>query len=116
MDELKLACYAGARAIIDNKRLRGASFAYRDEDGEWHKLPYSDAACILMDAAHTLPKKARMDVHSSWDTSGKYMFADGRVAVRCKNCGCTITAEEYNKYVWNFCPVCGADMRGSENG
>ena len=34
----------------------------------------------------------------------------GSMSCRCSNCGCKSTKE------YNFCPHCGADMRGKMNG
>ena len=49
--------------------------------------------------------------HGRWDSPGKYRFQkDNSVAVRCTECGCTLTEPEYRRYVWNYCPVCGAKM------
>lgn len=45
-----------------------------------------------------------------WNNSGKYKFLNGDNAVRCSNCGCCLTEDEFNSYVWNFCPVCGKPM------
>lgn len=50
-----------------------------------------------------------------WDDSGRYQFMDGTKAIRCTECGCALTEIEYQKYFYNFCPVCGADMRGEEH-
>lgn len=35
-------------------------------------------------------------------------------AVRCSNCGGMISESDFDKWVWNFCPVCGAKMTGEE--
>ena len=51
-----------------------------------------------------------------WDDSGRYKFANGGKAIRCPICGACLNEEEYDLYVWNFCPNCGADMRKGENG
>lgn len=49
--------------------------------------------------------------HGRWDSSGKYRFQkDNSVAVRCTECGCSLTEPEYRCNVWNYCPVCGAKM------
>ena len=49
--------------------------------------------------------------HGRWDSSGKYRFQkDNSVAVRCTECGSSLTESEYRCYVWNYCPVCGAKM------
>lgn len=51
-------------------------------------------------------------VHGRWDDSGRYTFPGGSTAVRCTNCGCTLTESEYHLNNWNYCPVCGAKMDG----
>lgn len=49
--------------------------------------------------------------HGRWDSSGKYRFQiDNSVAVRCTECGCSLSEPEYRGYIWNYCPVCGARM------
>ena len=53
-------------------------------------------------------------VHGRWDDSGRYTFPSGNAAVRCTNCGCALTESEYHLNNWNYCPVCGAKMDGSE--
>ena len=65
--------------------------------------------CLIDEAPAVEVKKGQ------WDDSGKYAFANGSTAVRCSECGCSLTVGEYNESVWNFCPVCGADMRGERN-
>ena len=56
-------------------------------------------------------------LHGRWDSSGKYRFQkDNSVAVRCTECGCTLTEPEYRSYVWNYCPVCGAKMECGNDG
>lgn len=53
--------------------------------------------------------------HGRWDSSGKYRFQiDNSVAVRCTECGCSLTEQEYRGNVWNYCPVCGANMDGDD--
>ena len=54
-------------------------------------------------------------VHGRWDDSGRYTFPSGNTAVRCTNCGCALTESEYRLNNWNYCPVCGARMDGSDN-
>ena len=51
-------------------------------------------------------------VHGRWDDSGRYTFPGGSTAVRCTNCGCALTENEYRLNNWNYCPVCGAKMYG----
>ena len=50
--------------------------------------------------------------HGRWDDSGRYRFPGGSIAVRCSECGCSLTASEYKLNKWNYCPVCGAKMDG----
>ena len=43
-------------------------------------------------------------------------FAEGKPVYRewkCSKCGCVVEDE---KPTWNFCPMCGKDMRGEQNG
>ena len=54
-------------------------------------------------------------VHGRWDDSGRYTYPSGNTAVRCTNCGCALTESEYRLNNWNYCPVCGARMDGSDN-
>ena len=46
--------------------------------------------------------------HGRWDW--KYRFIDNSVSARCTECGCSLAEPEYRRYVWNYCPVCGAKM------
>ena len=55
-------------------------------------------------------------VHARWDDSGRYTFPGGSTAVRCTECGCALTVSEFRLNRWNYCPVCGAKMDGSEIG
>ena len=52
--------------------------------------------------------------NGEWDVSGRYKFADGSLAIRCTVCGCSLSSDEYKKYHWNYCPVCGAKMEGGK--
>lgn len=57
--------------------------------------------------------------HGWWDDSGRYRFSNGALAIRCTGCGCSLREDEFEKFVWNYCPVCGAkmDLKGeSEDG
>lgn len=53
--------------------------------------------------------------HGRWDDSGRYRFENGDLAIRCTGCGRSLREDEFEKFVWNYCPVCGADMRGSND-
>lgn len=50
-------------------------------------------------------------VHGRW--IGSKLF-DGRDCYQCDKCKAAISAEEFEPYIWNFCPVCGAKMDGGE--
>lgn len=67
-------------------------------------------------ADHLIANGVTVQKKGEWDDSGRYQFMDGTKAIRCTECGCALTEIEYQKYFYNFCPVCGADMRGAEHG
>lgn len=92
-------------------------------------LEDADQLCYAMDCDDCLYGDERMCVRKlqvdhliangvtvrekgEWDDSGRYQFMDGTKAIRCTECGCALTEIEYQKYFYNFCPVCGSDMRG----
>ena len=52
--------------------------------------------------------------HGRWDDSGRYRFENGDPAIRCTGCGCSLREDEFEKFVWNYCPVCGAIMDGGD--
>ena len=52
--------------------------------------------------------------YAEWDNSGRYRFKNGRIAIRCTSCGCALSEYDLKKYKWNYCPVCGAKMKGCE--
>lgn len=54
-------------------------------------------------------------VHGRWDDSGRYTFPSGNTAVKCTNCGCSLTESEYRLYDWSYCPICGAKMDGDSD-
>ena len=66
-----------------------------------------EAAILNIQSADVTPVK-----HGQWDDSGRYRFPGGSIAVRCSECGCSLTASEYKLNNWNYCPVCGAKMDG----
>lgn len=73
---------------------------------------YGDASEKIAD--YLLANGVVVREKGEWDDSGRYKFADGSKAIRCPFCGACINEEEYDLYVWNFCPYCGADMRKSQ--
>ncbi len=50
--------------------------------------------------------------HGRWDDSGRYRFEDGSLAIRCTECGAALHSDEWEKYDWHYCPICGAKMDG----
>ena len=77
-----------------------------------------DADAITMNGVKILNQFPSSDVepvkHGRWDDSGQYTFPGGSTAVRCTECGCALTVSEFRLNNWNYCPVCGAKMDGSE--
>lgn len=63
---------------------------------------------------HEIDKAPTVDavevVHGRWLDSGRYHFVGGEVAICCSICGCALNTEEYERFNWNYCPVCGAKM------
>lgn len=37
-------------------------------------------------------------------------------AMECSECKTYLPREEWERCIWKFCPVCGADMRGGSDG
>ena len=73
--------------------------------------------CVHIEDIETAPAVDAVPVvHGRWDDSGRYRFPGGRLAVRCTECGCALTASEFKLNRWNYCPVCGAKMDGGSNG
>lgn len=71
--------------------------------------------CISEDIAdHLIANGVVVREKGEWDDSGRYKFANGGKAIRCPICGACLNEEEYDLYVWNFCPICGADMTGGD--
>ena len=94
---------------------------YIDRDAVYHAISI-DGALNIYEKAYCLDivrKITSSDVapvrHGQWDDSGRYRFENGDPAIRCTVCGCSLREDEFEKFVWNYCPVCGADMRGSND-
>ncbi len=88
-------------------------------DGKWVRWGEHVTHWKMLPAPPNLiDKTSTADVvevkYGEWDDSGRYKFADGSLAIRCTVCGCAIHSDEYGKYHWNYCPVCGAKMDGGE--
>lgn len=78
---------------------------------EWAAMAMGVADCL--DVVRKMPA-ASLHPKGEWDATGRYEFADGSLAIRCNQCGAALHKEEWEKYVWNFCPNCGANMRGED--
>ena len=99
---MKGITYCGACADYDIKKhrcKRGAKLESNPQDKFFDDCPLPDAVPV---------------VHGRWDDSGKYTFPSGNTAIRCTNCGCALTESEYRLNNWNYCPVCGAKMGGTD--
>lgn len=73
-----------------------------------------DHVTILMDGRTIKIKRGVEYVvreKGEWDDTGRFLFGDGSLAIRCNQCGAALHQEEWDKYNWHFCPNCGADMR-----
>lgn len=67
-------------------------------------------------ADHLIANGVVVREKGEWDDTGRFLFADGSLAIRCNLCGAALHQDEWETYNWNFCPNCGADMRKGENG
>lgn len=93
---------------------------YIDRDAVYHAISvdvglnaYEKAYCI--DIVRKIPAADVAPVrHGRWDDSGRYRFENGDLAIRCTGCGCSLHEDEFEKFVWNYCPVCGARMDGGD--
>lgn len=62
--------------------------------------------------------------HAKWEKPENLFFImiDGpddmhkEPAIRCSNCGGMVSQSDFDKWVWNFCPVCGFKMEDATNG
>ena len=68
--------------------------------GDWYSTVCSIIS--LLESRPTIRIKERK--RGEWIDAGQYPFD------KCSLCGCTVDCY----YEWNFCPNCGADMRGAE--
>lgn len=110
-----------AGAAVDNADKRydewnlamAAAEGSREINMVYKKQELFKAVKKVVDSCPTIDPESLRPV-SRWDSSGKYTFADKKnsIAVRCENCGCALHMRQYKKYVWKFCPVCGARMEG----
>lgn len=62
--------------------------------------------------------------HAKWEKPKELFFVmiDGpddmheEPAIRCSNCGGMVPQSDFDKWVWNFCPVCGCKMEDATHG
>jgi hypothetical protein len=73
------------------------------------------SGCIrLLKADHLLANGVVVREKGEWDDTGRFLFADGSLAIRCNLCGAALHQDEWDKYNWHFCPNCGADMSAAK--
>lgn len=107
-----MAEYINREAAI--KAIEKADYTLIANDADSCKADYLREIIKSVPAADVAPV-----VHGRWDDSGRYRFENGDLAIRCTGCGCSLREDEFEKFVWNYCPVCGAkmDLKGeSEDG
>ena len=94
---------------------------YIDRDAVYHAISVDGRLnayekAYFIDIVIKIPSEDVEPVrHERWDDSGRYRFENGDLAIRCTGCGCSLRKDEFEKFVWNYCPLCGADMRGSND-
>lgn len=85
--------------------------SFEDAKGEFKTEKYLRIAesvtdGFLMDIDEAPTVEAKPVVHGSWETE----FTALLVVYRCSECNCATALGQTN-----FCPNCGADMRGGKN-
>ena len=78
---------------------------------------------LLLDRIKYMPKvrlhggKKEPIQSQKWEYATDRLYVtivDGRKlqepAVKCSGCGAFISESDYLRYIWNYCPVCGAKM------
>lgn len=99
-----------ADALMENYGLKDAT-KYGNKDAEQQEHSYStlmlyEIADIIEDAPTV---EAKPVIHGEWkyDWLGEYI---------CSNCYERVTVKEVmGEPAWDWCPACGADMRGGKN-
>lgn len=82
---------------------------------------HSGMADMIQDAPTIDPESLRG--HAKWEKPENLAFiiVDGpddshkEPAIRCSNCGGMIPESDFDKWVWNYCPVCGFIMEDATN-
>ena len=95
-------------------------------DATWFEPSYTDPLNVLTEVRDRLKALPSADVaqvrHGRWDVHGEPMpmhdikgnLSWGNWYV-CTGCGFATTAIEGHITQYNYCPNCGADMRGEQN-
>ena len=112
---------ANKKRLIDANELKNRMFNYYGCVNEHtSKSTYAgetlmnyEVADLIEDCIDNAPTVDAVEVvHGRWDDSGRYIFPNGSIAVRCTECGCALNMDEFEKYYWHYCPNCGAKMDG----
>lgn len=86
--------------------------AHAENTANWLNLRGEPVEIVPIKIVENPTVDATEVVHSFWDDSGRYVFPSGRKAICCDICKCALSVGEYNRFKWNYCPVCGAKMDG----
>lgn len=81
-----------------------------DELSDLENLPTIDPESLRGHARWEKPKHLSFIMVDGPDDTHK------EPAIRCSNCGGMIPQSDFDKWVWNYCPVCGFIMEDTTNG
>lgn len=99
---------------------------HRHSVGMYHMMIY-EVLCQVLDVINDTPTIDPDDLrgHAKWEKPKELFFimidGDGpddmheEPAIRCSNCGGMVPQSDFDKWVWNFCPVCGCKMEDATN-
>lgn len=80
-----------------------------DELSDLGNLPTIDPESLRGHAKWEKPENLAFIIVDGPDDSHK------EPAIRCSNCGGMIPESDFDKWVWNYCPVCGFIMGDATN-
>lgn len=80
-----------------------------DELSDLGNLPTIDPESLRGHAKWEKPENLAFIIVDGPDDSHK------EPAIRCSNCGGMIPESDFDKWVWNYCPVCGFIMEDATN-
>lgn len=121
----------GQKCNFDEKRLIDANSLHERikknclacTPGSFAERCYEDALNSVDEAPAIDPESLRG--HAKWEKPKELFFVmiDGpgpddmheEPAIRCSNCGGMASQSDFDKWVWNFCPVCGCKMEDATN-